>query len=72
MRFPLIDGLAVFKLDLNQLSAGGVEGATFNLLIYAKNLKGESERTLLENIAFNDAARRTGMLLNHVTRFSFT
>ncbi|XP_072929973.1 neural cell adhesion molecule 1-like [Epargyreus clarus] len=53
------DGLATFKLDLSQLSAGNVEGATFNLLIYARNLKGESEKTLLENIAFNDAARRT-------------
>ncbi|XP_045776193.1 hemicentin-1-like [Maniola jurtina] len=53
------DGLATFKLDLAQLSAGSVEGATFNLLIYARNLKGESEKTLLENIAFNDAARRT-------------
>lgn len=50
-----------FKLDLSQLSsAGEMEGATFNLLIYARNLKGESEKTLLENIAFNDAARRTG------------
>ncbi|XP_026315160.1 neural cell adhesion molecule 1-like [Hyposmocoma kahamanoa] len=54
------DGLVVFKLDLSQLSSiGDSEGATFNLLIYAKNLKGESEKTLLENIAFNDAARRT-------------
>ncbi|CAH2257059.1 jg11930 [Pararge aegeria aegeria] len=53
------DGLATFKLDLAQLSAGSAEGATFNLLIYAKNLKGDSEKTLLENIAFNDAARRT-------------
>ncbi|XP_047537000.1 synaptogenesis protein syg-2-like [Vanessa atalanta] len=53
------DGLATFKLDLSQISAGDVEGATFNLLIYAKNLKGDSEKTLLENIAFNDAARRT-------------
>ncbi|PZC75507.1 hypothetical protein B5X24_HaOG206048 [Helicoverpa armigera] len=54
------DGLAIFKLDLSQLSsAGQASGATFNLLIYAKNLKGESEKTLLENIAFNDAARRT-------------
>jgi hypothetical protein len=44
-----------------QLSAiNDAEGSTFNLLIYAKNLKGESEKTLLENIAFNDAARRTG------------
>lgn len=56
------DGLATFKLDLSQLSTGDVEGATFNLLIYAKNLKGDSEKTLLENIAFNDAARRTGTL----------
>lgn len=57
----LIDGLAVFKLDLSQLtSSGEAAGATFNLLIYARNLKGESEKTLLENIAFNDAARRTG------------
>ena len=57
----LLDGLAVFKLDLSQLtSAGEAAGATFNLLIYARNLKGESEKTLLENIAFNDAARRTG------------
>ncbi|XP_045502354.1 hemicentin-1-like [Colias croceus] len=53
------DGLVTFKLDLGQLSPGDVEGATFNLLIYAKNLKGDSEKTLLENIAFNDAARRT-------------
>ncbi|XP_013192090.2 hemicentin-1 [Amyelois transitella] len=53
------DGLAVFKLDLAQVSAAGDEGATFNLQIYARNLKGESENTLLENIAFNDAARRT-------------
>ncbi|KAG7298039.1 hypothetical protein JYU34_018804 [Plutella xylostella] len=56
------DGLATFKLDLSQLSSGQLENevdATFNLLIYARNLKGESERTLLENIAFNDAARRT-------------
>ncbi|XP_041969072.1 nephrin-like [Aricia agestis] len=53
------DGLAIFKLDLSQLSTGDVERATFNLLIYARNLKGESEKTLLENIAFNDAARRT-------------
>ncbi|KAJ2938742.1 hypothetical protein O0L34_g3355 [Tuta absoluta] len=54
------DGLAVFNLDMSQLtSANDVEGTTFNLLIYAKNLKGESEKTLLENIAFNDAARRT-------------
>ncbi|KAG6463059.1 hypothetical protein O3G_MSEX013636 [Manduca sexta] len=54
------DGQATFKLDLSQLStAGDGEGATFNLLIYARNLKGESEKTLLENIAFNDAARRT-------------
>ncbi|CAH0594175.1 unnamed protein product [Chrysodeixis includens] len=54
------DGLAVFKLDLSQLtSAGEAAGATFNLLIYARNLKGESDKTLLENIAFNDAARRT-------------
>lgn len=52
----------VFKLDLSQLSSiGDSEGATFNLLIYAKNVKGESEKTLLENIAFNDAARRTGI-----------
>ncbi|KAJ0173701.1 hypothetical protein K1T71_010850 [Dendrolimus kikuchii] len=53
------DGLVTFKLDLAQLSSGGDADATFNLLIYAKNLKGESEKTLLENIAFNDAARRT-------------
>ncbi|XP_073950535.1 kin of IRRE-like protein 2 isoform X2 [Choristoneura fumiferana] len=54
------DGLVTFRLDLSQLSsAGEMEGATFNLLIYARNLKGESEKTLLENIAFNDAARRT-------------
>ncbi|KAF9823861.1 hypothetical protein SFRURICE_013398, partial [Spodoptera frugiperda] len=54
------DGLAVFKLDLAQLTSGNeAAGATFNLLIYARNLKGESEKTLLENIAFNDAARRT-------------
>ncbi|XP_063627872.1 neural cell adhesion molecule 1-like isoform X1 [Cydia splendana] len=54
------DGLVTFKLDLSQLSSGGeMEGATFNLLIFARNLKGESEKTLLENIAFNDAARRT-------------
>lgn len=53
------DGLAVFKLDLTQVSQSDGD-ATFNLLIYAKNLKGESEKTLLENIAFNDAARRTG------------
>lgn len=56
------DDLVTFKLDLSQLSTGDVEGATFNLLIYAKNLKGDSEKTLLENIAFNDAARRTGTL----------
>ncbi|XP_050669556.1 hemicentin-1-like [Leptidea sinapis] len=53
------DGLVTFKLDLSQISGRNIEGATFNLLIYAKNLKGESEKTLLENIAFNDAARRT-------------
>ncbi|CAB3246046.1 unnamed protein product [Arctia plantaginis] len=53
------DGLAIFKLDLSQLSAAGDSGATFNLLIYARNLKGESEKTLLENIGFNDAAKRT-------------
>ncbi|KAI5643157.1 immunoglobulin domain-containing protein [Phthorimaea operculella] len=54
------DGLAVFNLDMSQLaSANDVEGATFNLQIYAKNLKGESEKILLENIAFNDAAKRT-------------
>ncbi|XP_028038629.1 neural cell adhesion molecule 1-like [Bombyx mandarina] len=54
------DGLAMFKLDLSQLtSTGEGDSATFNLLIYAKNLKGDSEKTLLENIAFNDAARRT-------------
>ncbi|CAG9565372.1 unnamed protein product [Danaus chrysippus] len=52
------DGLATFKLDLSQISAGETE-TTFNLLIYARNLKGDSEKTLLENIAFNDAARRT-------------
>lgn len=56
------DDLVTFKLDLSQLLTGDVEGATFNLLIYAKNLKGDSEKTLLENIAFNDAARRTGTL----------
>lgn len=56
------DGLAIFKLDLSQLSPAGDSGATFNLLIYARNLKGESEKTLLENIAFNDAAKRTGKL----------
>ncbi|XP_049877452.1 hemicentin-1-like [Pectinophora gossypiella] len=54
------DGLVTFRLDLTQVSSpNDVEGATFNLLIYARNLKGESEKTLLENIAFNDAARRT-------------
>ncbi|KAL0869215.1 hypothetical protein ABMA27_007492 [Loxostege sticticalis] len=54
------DGVATFKLDLAQLSSvGDGDGSTFNLLIYARNLKGESEKTLLENIAFNDAARRT-------------
>ncbi|XP_047509251.1 synaptogenesis protein syg-2-like isoform X1 [Pieris napi] len=53
------DGLVTFKIDLTQLSPGDAEGATVNLLIYAKNLKGDSEKTLLENIAFNDAARRT-------------
>ncbi|CAK1552237.1 unnamed protein product [Leptosia nina] len=53
------DGLVTFKLDLSQLSPNDIDGATFNLLIYARNLKGESEKTLLENIAFNDAARRT-------------
>ncbi|XP_059053190.1 hemicentin-1-like [Achroia grisella] len=54
------DGLAVFKLDVTQLSSVvDGHGTTFNLLIYAKNLKGDSEKTLLENIAFNDAARRT-------------
>lgn len=53
--------MATFKLDLAQLSSvGDGDGSTFNLLIYARNLKGESEKTLLENIAFNDAARRTG------------
>lgn len=57
-----LDGLAVFKLDLAQLSVRDGEAVIFNLLIYAKNLKGESEKTLLENIAFNDAARRTGKL----------
>lgn len=56
-----LDGLAIFKLDLSQLTTmGEAAGATFNLLIYARNLKGESEKTLLENIAFNDAAKRTG------------
>lgn len=54
------DGLAIFKLDMSQLTTvGEVAGTTFNLLIYARNLKGESEKTLLENIAFNDAAKRT-------------
>ncbi|XP_028164652.1 hemicentin-1-like, partial [Ostrinia furnacalis] len=54
------DGVATFKLDLAQLSSvGDGDSTTFNLLIYARNLKGESEKTLLENIAFNDAARRT-------------
>ncbi|VVC94376.1 unnamed protein product [Leptidea sinapis] len=43
------------------ITINDTEGATFNLLIYAKNLKGESEKTLLENIAFNDAARRTAL-----------
>ncbi|KOB70398.1 Turtle-like protein A [Operophtera brumata] len=53
--------LATTELDLAQLTSNGEsESATFNLLIYSRNLKGESERTLLENIAFNDAARRTG------------
>ncbi|KPI92379.1 Protein turtle-like A [Papilio xuthus] len=54
------DGLASFWLDVTHVSTGiDNDGATFNLLIYAKNLKGESERTLLENIAFNDAAKHT-------------
>ncbi|KAL4709843.1 hypothetical protein ACJJTC_000330 [Scirpophaga incertulas] len=54
------DGVVTFKLDLGQLpSVNDADGSTFNLLIYARNLKGESEKTLLENIAFNDAARRT-------------
>ncbi|CAG9789231.1 unnamed protein product [Diatraea saccharalis] len=54
------DGVVTFKLDLVQMtSVNDGESGTFNLLIYAKNLKGESEKTLLENIAFNDAARRT-------------
>lgn len=67
------DGLAVFKLDLSQLtSAGEAAGATFNLLIYARNLKGESEKTLLENIAFNDAARRTGIIKFTVLRVNFS
>ncbi|XP_068619113.1 kin of IRRE-like protein 2 isoform X2 [Battus philenor] len=54
------DGMVTFSLDLSQVSsASDNDGATFNLLIYAKNLKGESERTLLENIALNDAAKHT-------------
>ncbi|KPJ18124.1 Nephrin [Papilio machaon] len=54
------DGLASFWLDVTHVSTGtDNDGATLNLLIYAKNMKGESERTLLENIAFNDAAKHT-------------
>lgn len=69
----LADGLASFKLDMSQLSsAGDADGATFNLLIYARNLKGESERTLLENIAFNDAARRTGNTSTFCTHISLS
>lgn len=53
--------MASFWLDVTHVSTGNDnDGATFNILIYAKNLKGESERTLLENIAFNDAAKHTG------------
>ncbi|CAH2045584.1 unnamed protein product, partial [Iphiclides podalirius] len=54
------DGAATFWIDLSRISSASVsESSTFNLLIYAKNSKGESERTLLENIAFNDAEKHT-------------
>ncbi|CAG4932230.1 unnamed protein product [Parnassius apollo] len=54
------DGIATFWLDMSQLPTEKYsDDVTLNLLIYARNIKGESERTLLENIEFQDAAKHT-------------
>lgn len=59
----------IFRLELadllpttttNELGVGGPP-PTLRIAVYAQNAKGRSEVTVLEDIALNDAEKRTGM-----------
>lgn len=49
----------LWPLDGLDGPSGGGPG-TLNIVLYSKNQKGASDAVILENIAFNDAERRTG------------
>ncbi|XP_077301047.1 B-cell receptor CD22-like [Arctopsyche grandis] len=62
---PSSSDLAVFRVELSELwPLEGVDSGlggpgTLNIVLYSKNQKGSSDVVILENIAFNDAERRT-------------
>lgn len=63
----LFADLPVFRVEFSELwPLDGLDGpppggpGTLNIVLYSKNQKGASDAVILENIAFNDAERRTG------------
>uniref|UniRef100_A0A182M7W6 Ig-like domain-containing protein n=1 Tax=Anopheles culicifacies TaxID=139723 RepID=A0A182M7W6_9DIPT len=57
-----LNDVPLFRIDLTELSPSEAYTPTLHLIAYSVNQKGRSEPTILEDIAINEAEKRTGKL----------
>lgn len=62
----------LFHVDLSPSDSSYIDSSpTLHLIVYSVNQKGHSEPTVLEDIAINEAEKRTGTCIVYVTLFIF-
>uniref|UniRef100_A0A8W7PQB9 Ig-like domain-containing protein n=1 Tax=Anopheles coluzzii TaxID=1518534 RepID=A0A8W7PQB9_ANOCL len=58
-----LNDVPLFRIDLTELSPSEAYTPTLHLIAYSVNQKGRSEPTILEDIAINEAEKRTAQII---------